>query len=252
MIINDVADVGASSSSDDMMKIGRCLAKKDFVFIEAAEFFDLIDDDGVDDRAVEHFAGSWDDLKPDTYMADGGTYRLRRHAILTAQASGGAVRLEPHGPHHQTVSYNRLNGGIERHFAPIAASTIDNPVMKSILNFASVTFGAMAPFNTWHVEAHQFRIVAETGGGRPTPEGMHRDGVDYVLMTLISRVGVSGGETSIQDLDERLLDRFTLAAPFDTALVDDHRVAHGVTPVLPIATERAGHRDILVVTFRRK
>ncbi len=64
MIINDVADVGASSSSDDTMKIGRCLAKKDFVFIEAAELFDLIDDDGVDDGAVEHFAGSRDDLRP--------------------------------------------------------------------------------------------------------------------------------------------------------------------------------------------
>lgn len=150
------------------------------------------------------------------------------------------------------MGYNRLNGGIERHFAPIVTATIDNPVMQSILNFASVTFGALAPFNTWHVEAHQFRIMAGTGGGKPTPEGMHRDGVDYVLMTLISRVGVSGGETSIQDLEERPLDRFTLSAPFDTALVNDHRVAHGVTPVLPVEAEQPGHRDILVVTFRRK
>jgi len=41
-----------------------------------------------------------------------------------------------------------------------------------------------------------------------------------------------------------------LTNPFDAALVDDARVAHGVTPVSPLDPSRPGHRDVLVVTFR--
>jgi len=42
-----------------------------------------------------------------------------------------------------------------------------------------------------------------------------------------------------------------LADPFDAAIVDDARVAHGVTPVEPIDPAQAAHRDVLVVTFAR-
>lgn len=60
---SNVAHLG-TSSSDFTMNIGQCLAKKSFVFIEAAEFFDLIDDDGVDNGAIERFTGSWNDPRP--------------------------------------------------------------------------------------------------------------------------------------------------------------------------------------------
>ena len=47
------------------------------------------------------------------------------------------------------------------------------------------------------------------------------------------------------------LGSFTLAPPFDAALVDDARVLHGVTPVTPHDPGRPAWRDVLVVTFRR-
>ena len=66
--------------------------------------------------------------------------------------------------------------------------------------------------------------------GKPTPEGMHRDGVDYVLVLLVRRQNIASGETTIHDLDRHQLGSFTLAAPLDAALVHDQRVFHGVTP----------------------
>jgi hypothetical protein len=105
----------------------------------------------------------------------------------------------------------------------------------------------------WHVEIHQFRITARPGEeGRPTPEGMHRDGVDYVLVLLVNRVNVASGVTSIHDNERRQLDSFTLTQPLDAALVDDQRVYHGVTPVEPIDPDQPSYRDVLVVTFRRE
>ena len=47
---------------------------------------------------------------------------------------------------------------------------------------------------------------------------------------------------------------FRVWAPFAhkvAVLLDDRRVMHGVTPIRPIDPPRPGHRDVLVVTFRR-
>jgi hypothetical protein len=118
--------------------------------------------------------------------------------------------------------------------------------------FDRLTPPAVRPAS-WHVEIHQFRIEARPGHeGRPTPEGMHRDGVDWVLVLLVSRVNISEGETSIGDLAMRPLGSFTLTDPLDCAVTDDNRVHHGVTPVTPLDPSRPGHRDVLVVTFRRE
>ena len=62
----------------------------------------------------------------------------------------------------------------------------------------------MAGVQAWHVEVHQFRIEARRGeAGQPTPEGMHRDGVDYVLVLLVNRRNIASGVTSVHDLAGR-------------------------------------------------
>ncbi len=87
--------------------------------------------------------------------------------------------------------------------------------------------------------------------GEPTPEGIHRDGVDFVLVLLVNRDNIASGVTTVYDLAGSPLGAFTLTDPFDATLVDDNRVAHGVTPVAPLDPARPGCRDVLVVTFRR-
>jgi hypothetical protein len=76
--------------------------------------------------------------------------------------------------------------------------------------------------------------------------------VDFVLVLLVNRENIARGVTTIHALDGRALGHFTLTHPFDSALVDDTRVAHGVTPVEPIDATRPAHRDVLVVTFKRE
>jgi len=50
----------------------------------------------------------------------------------------------------------------------------------------------------------------------------------------------------------RPLGSFTLTDPLDAAVTDDNRVCHGVTAVTPLNPASPGHRDVLVVTFRRE
>src|SRR5204863_496421 len=78
----------------------------------------------------------------------------------------------------------------------------------------------------------QFRIDDRSGAaGHPRPEGVHRDGVDFVLVLLINRKNIVSGTTTVYTAEGHPLGSFTLTDPLDAALVDDNRVAHGVTPV---------------------
>ena len=198
------------------------------------------------------FADSWNDLPIDTHMADHGRYRRRRHAVYAVDA-GGSITRRPHQPHFQALDYNPLNGGIERWFDPIDAQRGDGPSMSAILEFCRRLFSGLAAATTpWHIEVHQFRIEAEVGElGQPTPEGMHRDGVDYVLVLLVKRRNINSGTTMIGTAAGGFFSSFTLTEPLDAALVDDHRVYHGVTPVEPLDPALPAYRDVLVVTFRR-
>ncbi|HLJ04926.1 MAG TPA: 2OG-Fe dioxygenase family protein [Acetobacteraceae bacterium] len=198
------------------------------------------------------FAASWDDLGLDTYMADGGRYRKRRHAAFGTRANEPILR-KPNQPHYQSRDYNPLNGGIARWFDAVLPEIAAGPSMTAILATCRTVFEQLSSTRDWHIEVHQFRIEARSGeAGQPTPEGMHRDGVDYVLVLLAGRRNIASGVTSIRGTDGRDLGSFTLTAPLDSAWVDDHRVMHGVTPVEPIDPSVPGFRDVLVVTFRRE
>ena len=219
-----------------------------FVFAHALEMREVL---GAGLSDWDAFAASWDDLGLDTYMADGGRYRKRRHAAFAVSAAG--VVRKPDQPHYQSRDYNALNGGIARWFDRVTDEAASTEAFGAILQTCYTLFDGLTPAPAWHVEAHQFRIEARPGqSGQPTPEGMHQDGVDWVLVLMVGRVNIASGTTSIHGLDRSLLGSFTLEQPLDAALVDDHRVFHGVTPVQLLDPAMAAHRDVLVVTFRRE
>jgi hypothetical protein len=238
---------------DLLADISAAMARDGFAFVRAPEMQAVLEDARL--RDWQGFACSWEDLGVDAYMADGGRYRRRRFAAFRANSEG--IQRKPHQPHYQSRDYNPLNGGIERWFEPVGAAIGTHPALAAILGacrrlFDGLTAPSLRPA-AWHVEIHQFRIEARAGqDGQPTPEGMHRDGVDWVLVLLVDRHNIASGETSIYDLAKSPLGSFTLTAPFDAALTDDNRVYHGVTPVQPLDPGRPAHRDVLVVTFRRE
>ena len=186
--------------------VAALMARDGFAFVHDAEMRGVLEAAGV--AEWDAFAASWQDLGLDTYMADGGRYRRRRHAVFTA-TSGGFTRL-PAQPHYQSRDYNLLNGGVERWFQPIQPAVECMPAFTAILRTCYRVFAALSPNVTeWKVEAHQFRIEARPGlAGQPTPEGMHQDGVDWVLVLMIRRENVASGETTIYDRDRRLLGVF--------------------------------------------
>lgn len=200
----------------------------------------------------EPWLASWGDLPADGYLKDGGRYRRRRHSCFTVTEQH--VSQTPHRAHWQPVEYNALHGGMQRLFEPIPSHLVESATWKTLLAKLGRLCTTIKPeINTWFVEAHQFRIDTTDGIGRPTPEGAHRDGVDFVAVILVARDGIKGGETRVFDSDGSTGQRFTMTEPWTLIFLDDTRVIHESTPIQPLKTDSdIGYRDTLVLTFRAK
>ena len=204
---------------------------------------------GVDAAGLAALARSWQDLPADEHLRDGGRYRSRRHASLRLDDDAVNVLEAVIRPHWQSTDYNALHGGYERWFAPVHEATLAHPALLGLVTGLGRLFRDTAGYAVPFVEVHQFRIDTAGGIGRPTPEGAHRDGVDFVAVLLIERARVRGGETRVFEADGRAGLRFTMAAPGSALLLDDARVIHETTPLQPDG--EPGYRDTLVLTYRR-
>ncbi|MEX8495160.1 2OG-Fe dioxygenase family protein [Sphaerotilus sp.] len=211
---------------------------------------------GVPLDALHALDPFWHDLPPDQHLKDGGRYRRRRHGSFVQDTRTGTLAAVPHRPHWQPTTYNALHGGMLRDFAPLDPAMAASSAFLAVVQHLGEVFAAAAhdttsepPFDgRWFIEAHPFRIDTTGGVGRPTPEGAHRDGVNFVAVLLVAREGVLGGETRVFQADGPHGVRFTLDQPWSALLLDDPRVVHESTPIQPDGA--AGWRDTLVLTYR--
>jgi hypothetical protein len=221
------------------------LSKAGYAFLSPADLAPVLH---VDIAQLDPLRESWNDLPRDEYLRDGGRYRSRRHSCFVQEFPGGALTAVPHRAHWQPTSYNALHGGLERWFEPIAPAVAGSRAWQQLLASVGSLFAQVRPVVRWFIEAHQFRIDTAGGIGRPTPEGAHRDGVDFVAVILVRRSNVRGGETHVFDAHGPSGVRFTMQEPWSLLLMDDARVIHETTPIQPDGADAV--RDTLVLTYR--
>jgi len=224
-------------------ELAQALRSDGFVVASAESVAELAQ---VSLASLQNLVQFWEGLPRDPYLKDGGRYRFRRHASY--EMKGNALSLVPHRAHWQSVNYNALHGGIERWFEPVQNQLMSSSAWQSLLLGLGQLLNGLKPVNTWFIEAHQFRIDTTDGIGRPTPEGAHRDGVDFVAVFLLDRMGIKGGETRIFDAQGSAGLRFTLTQPWSLLLMNDEKMIHESTPIQP--SGGYGYRDTLVLTYR--
>ena len=202
----------------------------------------------LDVPGLEALRESWEHLPRDAHLRDGGRYRARRHSSFVQTLVPPGLAAVPHRAHWQPTSYNALHGGLTRWFEPIEPAVSGARAWQQLVTAIGELFAQLQPVPRWFIEAHQFRIDTADGIGRPTPEGAHRDGVDFVAVVLVARHHVRGGETRVFDSGGASGVRFTMHEPWSMLLMDDARVIHETTPIQPHG--QAGTRDTLVITYR--
>lgn len=240
-----------SPSSTVSKRAVTALVEDGFIHLSPADVIQLI---GQDDRVGWHaVAQTWATLERDNFMGDGGRYRFRRHAVF--QGCGQDLRRLSDAPHFQKIAHNALNGGIARTFAPVTKDFGQSDLLRCLILAFMDIFGQASKHvdrPSWKIEMHQFRIAAESDDrGLPTPEGIHRDGVEWVVTLFVNRENVSGGTTTLIDLHGNEAALIEMSEPLEAILIDDRKLEHGVSPISVIDPSRAGHRDVLVLTFVR-
>ncbi|QSB44048.1 2OG-Fe dioxygenase family protein [Tsuneonella flava] len=223
---------------------GECIATPPALLLPPGK---LVDPDNPEWGA---FARSWDDLPRDTWMTDGGTYRRRRYAAF--EVAGGKCTRLPHRPHYQERNHNPLNGGVERWFAPMTEGQTGSRLFQALVagTTSLIANASTVSSASWTVEAHQFRIEALSGQpGLPTPEGMHHDGRDWVLILLVGGSDYAGGESRVEEDSGACILEHRLTRPGEAMLLNDREVRHGTTPIESAIPGNPAWRDTLVLTF---
>ncbi|KOU60806.1 hypothetical protein ADK57_29190 [Streptomyces sp. MMG1533] len=199
------------------------------------------------EEELKSFRETWEDLPVDAYLKDGADFRRRRYGSFR-----GVDRMEPdaQGAFHQSVEVNAFVGGIDRHFPPLAEESASSAVLRTLVAALADRLPGEFDRENGGVGLHQIRITATRDAeGLPAPEGIHEDGHHFVAQVFMGRSGVQGGTSQIYDREHRPLLRTTLTEPFETIIIDDRRVFHGVDAIEPADGYRSGVRDMLLVDF---
>ena len=190
---------------------------------------------------------SYDQVPIDPYMAHQTRYkRFSQYRLTLDPDDGWQFSMLPHRAYSAFKKFNPVAGGILREYLPIEVDF--QPIIKTVVD-------GPLPLDEsvdWQINVHQNRSVTTLDNVAPlTPEGIHQDGHEYVMISILRRENVRGGETRLwrsPDAAEPIW-RGTMQ-PGQAVLLDDRAVWHDVTEIVPDVGE-VGRRDILIVSFSR-
>lgn len=195
-------------------------------------------------------------LPADDFLPNGGNYRFRRYDRFYFMPVTGELHVLPHEDYFQGTDINAVTGGMVRQFAPLLPETIENPFLHELIRFDFDQFplpDVEQQYNAWQVDVHEIYVVAHPGmQGHPTPEGIHRDGAEFVTVHLAALDNANGGVVTVYDDDKRELACFQLAHVLDSYLFNDTRLWHGVTPITSADGVRPARRGILTFDYHYK
>ncbi|MEU8797491.1 2OG-Fe dioxygenase family protein [Spirillospora sp. NPDC048819] len=204
-------------------------------------------------RHAGALAATWENLVTDPYLKDGARFRERRYDRFYYLPRDHRIQLRPHQAYFQSTDANEYAGGIAREIAPLTAAVLNNPLLEFLIEFNFARF-PVTPDRVglpWDVQCHQFRILGVPSEvGEPTPEGPHRDEVDFGAIHLMSRTNAEGGRSQAYRDPTRLLDEFCLIEPMDTMYWADQKVLHAVTPITPLYPGLPAIRDVLILGYK--
>ncbi|WP_159980007.1 2OG-Fe dioxygenase family protein [Roseobacter cerasinus] len=224
------------------------LAAQGYSYIAAPDF-------GVPNATDSDFArlaDEWNRLETDNYLQENATFRERRFGRFAYQPSTQTVVQLKHTPYFQAAGTNTYAGGIHRVVAPLTEQFAKDPLLSDLIkqDFDCFPTRSFDKSEWWYVACHLFRIIGRDGEeGEPTPEGVHRDDINYGAMHLMDRVNATGGLSRIHAEDHSIAAELCLKNRLDTLFWADEQVLHSVTPIRPSDTQRSAVRDILILGY---
>lgn len=223
--------------------------KGEFVFDQVLVANSECNDVKLDELCFNEFSDCFKNLVEDVYMKDGDTYRYRRFSEFRLTIEDEKVELEllPHRTFNQSKDLNSYSGGYDRVYPPLEEHIISNPFLHQLMVdvYLQLPESERTASKHWEIGVHLYRIVGkEQAPGFPAPEGAHQDGHEFTSITLINRSNVVGGESIFLDFDKKVRIKHVLSEPIETAIFNDRKGLHDVTPIRPENINKIATRDV--------
>jgi hypothetical protein len=203
--------------------------------------FKLVDLPAVAPALLDSYAN----LPVDDYMGGGTRFkRFSQYRLSPVGQEDWRFDLLPHRAYTAFKEFNPVGGGMRREYLPVE---VDFTPLIAV----GVAALGLDRAESWQLNVHQNRTVADAGTPGPlTPEGVHHDGHEFVMIAVLRRHNVGGALTRLWK--PGATEPFWTGTLGDgqAVLLDDKSIAHDVTDVVSADGGR-GHRDIVIVAFSR-
>ncbi|KAL7569798.1 hypothetical protein ACA910_008812 [Epithemia clementina (nom. ined.)] len=146
--------------------------------------------------------------------------------------------------------YNRTMGGCRRYFRGMPETFLEDPVVLKLLNKFADVYGV--PDGQIMLLFIQTSVVTpENVGMCTTGEGIHCDGVDVCMMSVLRRDNIAGaGNAAFDDIHgERARFGPKVLQPGECLFWRDNRVYHYVEPTRLVDQSKPGCRTVLVIGY---
>ena len=97
------------------------------------------------------------------------------------------------------------------------------------------------------IYVHQIRVRANNQNINPVPEGIHKDGFNFIFIACVNRFNIDGPYNEILDLNKNIVNKKILNENRGIFL-NDNKYYHNVTKFKKVNKYLKGYRDIFVLT----
>ena len=198
------------------------------------------------------FLLSYNNLPIDLVNENGFPTRLRRYANYNVKINENNeynIYYTNEDKFKQEVNDYRKE---ERKFSLMESKYIKDDIILKLIT-QSVTMALINNeklINEMNVSIHQVRQICYPNvESHNSPEGIHKDGADYIISALImNRVNIKGGNSIIYDENKNKIYKTTLYND-EGIFQDDKNFWHYVTPI-KCKENYIGYRDILGIDIK--
>jgi len=167
--------------------------------------------------------------------------------------NGFITRMRRYGNYHIDVErdvysiYYTGKKSEKRKFTLLEPEIVDNSFFLYLMTqtCALSLLNSQKRISSFNVSLHQVRQISYPGvESHNAPEGIHQDGVDYIVSAFVlKRYNIKGGESIIYDKDKNQIDQITLKHG-EGLFQNDKKLWHYVTPIQS-KRDYIGYRDII-------
>lgn len=179
-------------------------------------------------------------VPPDPYVKDGTRHK---DIVRFTNPAAGRVVKSPHGDLVHPINAGSYGGHSSRSYAEIPASDIDalTPLIEFFSRVAGVEPGR-------EVLLQRQRVVANNQTAKTVQEGRHQDGLKKLAILCIARKNIKGGISYLSNERGERVFAGTLK-PGQILFVDDKRLWHDASPILPVKAGLPAYRDVILLNW---